>query len=330
MALSHREAGPDVPGPTLLTSMEAIMPIQANEKWILTVKELHLGFCKETFRAGAVIELDETNGRLIIDGRRFNDTRDLDVLKRQADNHPENPWVIPFSPEARKEIMDAVHPKPISQAKQLRPDQRMQVIQSDEDLTEDIDISATKISKVNAAAKLATQQRVKTHGMEIIRGDESVEDRLASLKGKNDISSIAERARIKASGSVNMPIVKDDSLGAGFSGKNSVSMNAGQHLPSRAEADAKKADAQAQADARKKQVEAIRKRQGDLVEGDTQVEAQVVEEPVAAQEAPVDAEKVALKAENDELKARMDRLEKMMVAAQGAAPKRGKKVAAEE
>lgn len=309
------------------------MPTQvANEKWILTVKELHLGHCKETFRAGAVIELDEANGRLIIDGRRFNDTRDLDVLKRQSENHPENPWVIPFSPEARKEILAAVAPKPVSQAKQLRPDQKLQVIQSDEDLNEDIDISSTKVAKVNAAARVAAQQRVKTNGMEVIRGDETVEERLASLKGKNDIGSIAERARIKASGSVNMPIVKDDSLGAGFTGKSAVSLNAGQHLPSRAEADAKKGDAQAQADARKKQAEAVRQRQGGgMVEDDAQVEAHVVESGGEASGAvPVDAEKAALKAENDELKARMDRLEKMMVAQQGAAPKRGKKVAAGE
>lgn len=309
------------------------MPTQvANEKWILTVKELHLGHCKETFRAGAVIELDEANGRLIIDGRRFNDTRDLDVLKRQSENHPENPWVIPYSPEARKEILAAVAPKPVSQAKQLRPDQKLQVIQSDEDLNEDIDISSTKVAKVNAAARVAAQQRVKTNGMEVIRGDETVEERLASLKGKNDIGSIAERARIKASGSVNMPIVKDDSLGAGFTGKSAVSLNAGQHLPSRAEADAKKGDAQAQADARKKQAEAVRQRQGGgMVEDDAKVEAHIVEDGGQASGAvPVDAEKAALKAENDELKARMDRLEKMMVAQQGAAPKRGKKVAAGE
>ena len=296
------------------------MPIQVNEKWILTVKELHLGHCKETFRAGAVIELDEANGRLIIDGRRFNDTRDLDVLKRQSGRDPENPWVIPFSPEARQEVLAAVAPVAISRAKKLRPDQKLQVIKSDEDLNEEIDISATKISKINAAAKEAVRQKVKTNGMEIIRGDETVEERLASLKGKTDMGSIAERARIKASGSVRMAVVRDDSLGAGFTGKSAVSMNAGQHLPSREEADARKGDAQAQADARKKHAEAVRLRQGGVeVEGDVQVEAHVVE-------APVDTEKVALKTENDELKARLDRLERMMVAQQGAAPKRGKKV----
>ena len=90
------------------------MPTQVNEKWILTVKELHLGHCKETFRAGAVIELDEPNGRLIIDGRRFNDTRDLDVLKRQAERYPDNPWVVPYSKEMRDEVYATFSPKEYS------------------------------------------------------------------------------------------------------------------------------------------------------------------------------------------------------------------------
>lgn len=313
---------------------------QANEKWILTVKELHFGHCKETFRAGAVIELDEANGRLIIDGRRFNDTRDLDVLKRQSENHPENPWVIPYSPETRAEIMQAVRPAPVSHQKQLRPDQKLQVIQSDQDLSEEIDISATKVSKVNAAAKEAARTKVKTEGMEIIRGDESVEDRLASLKGKNDMGSIAERARLKASGSTRMAIVHDDSLGAGFTGKNAVSMNAGQHLPSREEADAKKGNAEAQAAARKKEAEMRRVVPGEADNGDGVVDRALAAEasqeaaggvPVAPAKAQVavETENDRLRSENADLKARMDRLEKMMVASAGAAPKRGRKVAQE-
>lgn len=305
----------------------------ANEKWILTVKELHFGYCKETFRAGAVIELDESNGRLIIDGRRFNDTRDLDVLKRHSQNFPNNPWVIPYSEEAKAEVVEAIRPKPVSQQKILKPDQQMQVIKSDQDLNEEIDISATKVSKINSLAKEAARAKVKTDGMEIIRGDESVEDRLESLKGKTDIGSIAERARLKATGSVKMAVVKDDNLGAGFVGKAHMSMNAGQHLPSREEADAKKEDAKALADTRKKESAKLRGRA--VVEGDDQVGARVVEgdgeapEDIgeASEQSTMVSQNEGLKAENEALKARLDRLEKMLSAQTAPkvdAPRRGR------
>lgn len=312
-----------------------------SEKWILTVKELHLGHCKETFRAGAVIELDEDNGRLHIDGRKFDDTRDLDVLKRQARNNPDNPWVIPYSKEAREEILNLINPpRAVAPVKQPpKPGQHMQVIQSDEDLNEPIDIRDTQLSKVHAAEKQAVRDGIKANGMQVIRGDESVEERLASLRGKNDIGSIAERARLKASGSVKMAVVRDDSLGAGFTGKSAVSMNAGQHLPSREEADARKEDAAAQAAARKKDVENKRRAAGIVeVEGSLEEQSAILTaspdeatEVPAASAAPaastVSTREAALEAENNELKARMDRLEQMMIAQAGAAPKRGRKPA---
>ena len=294
------------------------MPTQVNEKWILTVKELHLGHCKETFRAGAVIELDEPNGRLIIDGRRFNDTRDLDVLKRQADRYPDNPWVVPYSKEMRAEISATFAPRATieSSRKPLGKDQKLQIIQSDEDLTEEIDISSTKVSKINNAAKEAARNRVKSNDMEIIRGDESVEDRIASLHGKTDMGSIAERARLKATGSARMKIIKDDSLGAGFGGKNSPSMNAGQHLPSREEADARTEDARARASSYKREADMKRKAAG-IDEGET---------PEAAVEATSESGEVtALRAENAALKEQMNRIEMMMAGKQAAAPKRGRK-----
>ena len=288
----------------------------ANEKWILTVKELHLGHCKETFRAGAVIELDENNGRLIIDGRRFNDTRDLDVLKRQAIKFPDRPWVIPYSKESHAAILHTGREAVIANPRpQLRDDQRMQVIQSDQDLNEEIDISHTQVSKINTAAKVASREKVKTEGMEIIRGDETVEDRIAALKGKTDIGSIAERSRLKATGATRMAIVKDDSLGAGFTGKNSVSLNAGQYLPTREEADSKKAEAEAQAAARKKEA-AVKRQESESTPDEVVTETEGVES---------DNEKETLMAENAELKSRLERLEKMMLSAVPEKPRRGRK-----
>lgn len=219
-------------------------------------------------------------------------------------------------------------------AKPVRPiksEDKLQVIKSDADLNEEIDISSTKVSKVNQAARDANRDRVKRDGMEIIRGDETVEERIASLKGKTDIGSIAERARLKASGAVKMPVVKDDSLGAGFTGKNAVSMNAGQNLPSREMADARKADASALAASRKKEAE-LKRTSGSTVESED------LGELVGASESGSEStgttvleestsEMDVLRAQNKAMKDQMERLEKMLVAQQGAKPKRGRKPA---
>ena len=223
-----------------------------SEKFVLVRKELHLGYVKETFRAGAVLEHDTEKQVLVVDGRKFNDTRDLEVLKRQAENHPDDAWIVPWSEEAVAEAKASL-PKPAR--KKARPGEAMQVVKSDEDLMDtDIDISDTQISKKTAAAKEAARNRPKNSAMEVVRGDESVEDRIASLKGKNDISSVAERVRLKATGSAKMAVVKDDSLGSG-AGSKAVALNAGQSLPSRDDVEAKTASAKAAAEARKRDAE---------------------------------------------------------------------------
>jgi len=225
-----------------------------NEKFILTVRELHLGFIKETFRAGAVIEHDEASGRLIVDGRRFDDTRDLDLLKKHG-------WVVPYSEEAMEVVLEdreigfTAKPKP-----KPKPGEGMDIVQSDEDSHETIDISHTQVSKANAKdkedARAQAKGREKDRKMEIIKGDETVDERIKRLEGKTDMNSVAERVRLKRQ-ATDMPIVKDDSLGVGSS-KSEIPMNAGQHLPSREEVEAKTAAAKAAADARKKGVEQVR------------------------------------------------------------------------
>lgn len=228
-----------------------------SEKFVLVRKELHLGYVKETFRAGAVIEHDEEKHVLVVDGRKFTDCRDLEVLKRQAENNPDNPWIVPWSEKAVKEAK-ASFPIP-EQKRKPKPGENMKVVRSDEDLMDtDIDIRDTQVSKKNAAAKQAARDKVKTHGMEIIRGDETVEERIASLKGKNDLTSMSERVRLKATGSAKMQVVKDDSLGSVAGGSRAAAMNAGQVIPSRAEVEAKTAAAKAAADARKRDADARR------------------------------------------------------------------------
>ena len=60
----------------------------------------------------------------------------------------------------------------------------MKIIQSDQDLSDDIDISYTQISKINENKKAAVKDKVKSDGMEIIRGDETASERLVSLMVK--------------------------------------------------------------------------------------------------------------------------------------------------
>ena len=229
-----------------------------SEKFILTVKEMHLGFVKETFRAGAVIELDEVNKRLIVDGRKFEDTRDLDVLRRQAIKDPAHAWIVPYSEEA----MDAIRNRPVRAAapQKPRPGEGMKVVKSDEDLVEPIDIRDTQISRKNNEAKEAARNKPKSDKLEVIRGDETVEERLAALKDKTDINSMAERVKLKQAGT-KMTIVKDDSLGMGVSSK-APAMNAGQRLPSREVVEANAEETKLLADMRKKEIEAKRKTAG--------------------------------------------------------------------
>ena len=225
-----------------------------NEKFILNPpggRELHLGFIKETFRCGAVIEHDEASGRLIVDGRRFDDTRDLDLLKKHD-------WVVPYSEENLALVLE--DQSPMAPAPKKKPGENMEIVTSDEDSHETIDISHTQVSKANALAKedarTAAKEREKDRKMEIIKGDETVEERIARLEDKTDMASVSERVRLKRQ-AAEMPIVQDDSLGAGV-GKSEIPMNAGQHLPSREEVEAKTEEAKAAADARKKGVEQVR------------------------------------------------------------------------
>ena len=241
-----------------------------SDKFILTVKEMHLGYVKETFRAGAVIELDNVNKRLIIDGRKFEDTRDLDVLRRQAIKNPDSAWMIPYSEEA----LELIRSRPVKVAPvKPRPGENMQVVKSDEDLNEPIDIRDTQVSRKNNEAKEAARNRPKSDKLEIIKGDESVQDRIAALKDKTDINSMAERVRLKQA-ATKMTIVRDDSLGMGVSSR-ATAMNAGQRLPSREVVEANAEETKLMADARKKEIESRRKTSGIEVPSENAPEQKV-------------------------------------------------------
>ena len=220
------------------------------ERWILT-QAMHLGFLKESFGKGTVLEFDPETKQLTVDGRRFDDYRDMDVLRNFSVKHPDRPLVVEYSDEALSEIRNSDDERPRMTGKDDR--KRLEVVQSDRDLHEDIDVSDTKVSVRNAERKAARKQRVKDEGLEVIRGDETAEERNARLKEADDVdaASRAERVRLLQERKVGKPkVVRDDSLG-GVEGR---SLNQGT-VPRRTNA-----EAEAEAARRKREVEAKRQR----------------------------------------------------------------------
>jgi hypothetical protein len=169
------------------------------EKWVMT-RGMHLGFIKESLSAGTIIEHNLEDRFIKADGRKFDSDKDLDILKRHG-------WVVPYSEEVVQEIIEqggvtAVVQQPAPDDKKVEP---MKVIKSDADLMgDDIDISHTVTANRKAA------EEADDGGLEVIKGDESPEDRVKRLE-----SSIPK-----------MKVVQDDSLGYG-DGK-AMALNAGK------------------------------------------------------------------------------------------------------
>jgi hypothetical protein len=232
----------------------------AVEKYIVAVKQWSLGFLKETVYRGNTLTVDREKNTLKIDGRSFQDVRDIDIAVRQAERFPDNPLIVPFTEEtlARLRGMKAAQP---SAAPKPRPGENMKVIQSDDDLHESIDISDTQVSRIKREAKEAERNKAKVDKLPIIKGDETPEERVGRLQEE-------KRAEGK------MPIVRDDSLGVD-GGSRAAALNAGQKLPTRDEIEAREGIVRAEAAARKKAAEAKRVVVSGDAEGDAEVQALV-------------------------------------------------------
>jgi len=218
-------------------------PISANpteEHWILSigVPEIHFGFIKQSFPRGAVITHDVTNNRLVINGRVFYDTRDLDLLKSYSQKNPSRPWVIPWSKEAKEEVDSGTYQAQRAPNVKDPRDHQMPIVEDDSSVVNPIDISHTKVAANNAAAKNQHRRQVSEEPMEVIRGDETVEERIKRL----------------ASERWTPEIVHDDGQCVG-SGK---SMNAGQSFPSHDQINKNSESANKAAAARKKYAELLR------------------------------------------------------------------------
>jgi hypothetical protein len=229
------------------------------ESYILT-RSMHLGYLKETFGRGAVINFNPETRRLTIDGRSFEDYRDLEILKRQAAKKPHDPWIIQYSEEALQDIRGGAEEAAPAVPKRAANSEGMEIVQSDEDLHETIDISNTKVSRNNQEKRDAQRQKVKDEGMEIIQGDETAEERIARLKEAKDtdIAARAERVRLMSEKKADMPIVHDDSLGA-MGGSKSAALNAGLPVSGKRAEEAPET-VKAAAEARKAEVEMNRQK----------------------------------------------------------------------
>ena len=273
----------------------------AIEKYIVAVKQWSLGFLKETVYRGNTLTVDREKNTLKIDGRSFQDVRDIDIAVRQAERFPDNPLIVPFTDEMLAHLrgMKAAQP---SSAPKPRPGENMKVIQSDDDLHEEIDISDTQISRKNREAKEAERTKAKVEKLPIIKGDESPEERVGRLQEEKRLAG-------------KMPIVRDDSLGVA-GGSRATALNAGQKLPTRDEIEAREGIVRAEAEARKKA--AISKRvvvAGDA-EGDAEVQALVdaaethPQAPVEVRSAP--APKSAADARLDAMESQINSLSNSM------------------
>lgn len=196
------------------------------ESYILT-RTMHLGHLKESFGRGTVIQFDPKTRQLIVDGRRFDDYRDIEVLKRQATKNPENPWIIKYSDEAIQEIRQGADEAAPAVPKREPNGADMEVVRSDADDHETIDISQTKVSARKREEKEAERTKASTEDLPVVTGQESVEDRIARLKKKpaTDMAARAERVRLMRERKAEMPVERDDSLG--HSGSAAEALNAG-------------------------------------------------------------------------------------------------------
>ena len=49
--------------------------------------------------------MDRESNCLMIDGRKFDDIRDFDVLQKQSIRNPSCPWIVPYSEDAMQDIL---------------------------------------------------------------------------------------------------------------------------------------------------------------------------------------------------------------------------------
>lgn len=200
-----------------------------NTKWLLT-RTMSLGFCRDTFKAGSVIvELEDS---LLVNGKEYKDNRDMDILKRQMLRCPDDAWIIPYTEEDERALLNTGKADVVVK-KRPPTDHSMPVISSDEDLIEEIDVSNTQISVINERKREEQKKLAKSGKFEVIPDHEDIEDRISRIAKKSDAAALAERVALKSGGIQKMNVVRDDTLGAQYNSSKNPSLNAGTVIPAK-------------------------------------------------------------------------------------------------
>lgn len=191
-------------------------------KWIMK-QEMHLGFIRQTVGKGAIIEHDEEKNILIIDGNNYECIKDLTILKKYN-------MVDPYQDEIAKQIQIEAQQESKQRENRIKihkgmedKDEKLPIVKDDSEGRPYINIEHTK-NKKNLLPKEIEKD------IEIIKGDESPEDRKKEFENKLPIlqddslegigPSLNKKPEIKKAEA--MPIVHDDSLG---SVNNSIPLN---------------------------------------------------------------------------------------------------------
>ena len=142
--------------------------VKSSSKKYILLRGMHLGYIRESFASGTMIEKNE-DGSLTIDGKKFEVNKDLDILLKHG-------WAEPFTKKKADEIESkrtATKPQTLTKLEDKKKNP-MNIVESDQDLMEEINISHTK------KAKVIKDEKGKT--LEVIKGDEPAEERVARLQ----------------------------------------------------------------------------------------------------------------------------------------------------
>lgn len=227
------------------------------EMYVLSVpSSINLGYIRTAVARGAVIEVDRENSVVRIDGRVFNDLRDIDILLNQSRKNPQAPWLTPLEDTGAKSV------KAVPARKSpVKPRAALAIVNSDEDEHEPIDATNTQISRIASEKKEAERNanriREINNDMDIIRADEGMDERLARIGKVNTIQAM--EAAIDATMSKRIPVVEDDGS-HGIADSSAVSLNEGSVMMTQEAIDARAALSKGKANAAKVVENAPRKR----------------------------------------------------------------------